>query len=356
MRLRILLRSTTLLCVAAASAFAQVRRPTRPTLRTPSATTPPPPAPTLTTFTLSLDSISGGPGANQPNGKVTLSGPAPAGGFQVTLTSDNPAVTVPAIIAVPPGGTETTFQVTTTVVSAPTAVQITARSGSVSVTDSFKLLLRVVSVTPEPTPPGDGTRAAWRVTLSGPAPAGGITPSAHIHSGGYGGGAAPCHPIPVFTQPFIPAGSTSGVVEIRVDQSIYKQWPWIVVYGYYAAPILQFMARPAALASVDGPAAPLRGGTTGYATVRLNGTAPSQGCAQVDAATYDREYTFYFSSNSPVVQVPASTRVDPGQSTRPFAVTAGAVQSPQTATITVSKRAINGQLTAVKQVAITVTP
>lgn len=307
-----------LLCVAATSVSAQVRRPTRTPVRTPSTTTPPPPAPVLTALTLSLDSISGGPGPNQPNGKVTLSGAAPTGGFQVTLTSDNPAVTVPAIIAVPPGATETTFQVTTTVVSAPTAVQITARSGSQSLTDNFKLLLRVVSVTPEPTPPGDGTRAAWRVTLSGPAPAGGITPSAHIHTGGYGSGAAPCAPIPMFTQPFIPPGTTSGIVEIQVDQTTYKSWPWIVVYGYYATPILQFMALPPVLTTVQVPTS-LRGGSTDYASLQLSGSTPSQGCMKVNAAGYDREFTFYFSSSSSVVQVPASTRFDLSKARDPSA-------------------------------------
>ena len=354
---RIVIRSATLLCVAATSALAQGRRPTRPGLRAPTGTTPPPAA-VLAAFTLSVDSISGGPSTYQPNGKVTLSAPAPTGGLQISLASDNSAVTVPALIAVPPTATEKTFPITTAIVSSPSIARISALSGSVRLTDSLKVLLRVISATPEPTPPGDGTRAAWRVTLSGPAPAGGITLAAHIMSSGPGSiGSHHCFPYPVFTQPHIAAGTTSGVVDIRVDPSMYRVWPWTVLYGHHATPNLQFIARPPALASVDVPAT-LTGGTAGYGTVRLTGTTPSQGCATWPAQDiiYNQEYTFYFSSNSQAVQVPASARVDPAQSERPFSLTASTVQTQQTATITVSKKNSAGQLVQLKQVTVTVTP
>jgi len=308
------------LCIANAIGAAQVRQPPRTRTGALTPTTTPPSAPTLTVSTLSHDSISGGPGPNQPNGKVTLSGPALTGGLQVTLASNNAAVTIPASVVVPAGATEITFPLTTAVVAAPAMVQITARSGSVSLTDSFKLLLRIVSLTPEPAPPGDGTRAAWRVTLSGPAPAGGITPTARINAGSYGGGTTPCQPTPVFTQPFIPAGSTSGVLEIRADPSLYKAWPWVVVYGYHAAIAYpsEFLTRPSRLTAVDVPAT-ITGGTASSANLRLSGATPGQSCAAYSSgAVYDLEYTFYFRSSSPLVQLPVYTRVDPGQSERAF--------------------------------------
>jgi hypothetical protein len=53
-------------------------------------------------------------------GKVTLTGKAPAGGVQITLTSTNAAVTIPSSVTVPAGSTSVTF-----LVSAPTPVSVT---------------------------------------------------------------------------------------------------------------------------------------------------------------------------------------------------------------------------------------
>lgn len=93
---RVVANAAVLLCMATMSVAAQVRRPPRPGIRTPNATSPPA-APVLAAFAVNYDSVTSGPGPNQPNGKVTLSGAAPTGEVQVTLTSDNPAVTIPAL-------------------------------------------------------------------------------------------------------------------------------------------------------------------------------------------------------------------------------------------------------------------
>src|SRR2546422_4190253 len=92
---------------------------------TPSA--PPP----LSSLALNPASVVGG--AQSSTGTVTLSGPAPAGGAQVTLSSSNTAVaSVPSSVTVPAGATSATFTVTTSAVAASTPVTISASYGGVS--------------------------------------------------------------------------------------------------------------------------------------------------------------------------------------------------------------------------------
>ncbi|MGB4786379.1 MAG: hypothetical protein WAQ77_16825, partial [Candidatus Acidiferrum sp.] len=93
--------------------------------RSASLTVTPPPAPTLSSLTLNPTSVRGG---MQPStGKVTLSGPAPAGGAQVALSSSNPgAASVPSSVIVPAGATGATFTVNTSVVFFSTSVRISA--------------------------------------------------------------------------------------------------------------------------------------------------------------------------------------------------------------------------------------
>src|SRR5687768_8909395 len=130
-----------LLCFAETAAFAQVRQPPRTRTGTLTPRTPPP---ALTMLTLGHDSISGG--FVFPTGRVALSGAAPTGGLLVTLTSDNAAATVPQSVNVIAGQTQAQFSIATAPVTAPIFARITARAGSATLTDSLKLLLRVVSV------------------------------------------------------------------------------------------------------------------------------------------------------------------------------------------------------------------
>lgn len=69
-------------------------------------------------------SLRGGVGST---GEVELSGPAPSGGFAVTLSSGDPAVaTVPARVTVPARATTAQFPITTRRVAKVTGVTITA--------------------------------------------------------------------------------------------------------------------------------------------------------------------------------------------------------------------------------------
>jgi len=85
----------------------------------------PPPAPSLSSLTLNPTTVTGG--AQSSTGTVTLSGPAPAGGVQVTLSSDNTAAArVPSSVIVPAGATSASFTVNTSVVLLSTSATISA--------------------------------------------------------------------------------------------------------------------------------------------------------------------------------------------------------------------------------------
>jgi uncharacterized repeat protein (TIGR03803 family) len=92
----------------------------------------------LWSLTLSPASVKGG---NSCTGKVTLSSPAPVGGFVVTFASSAASVTVPPTIKIPAGRTSATFSVKTTSVSAAVSATILASAGET--TESSVLTVRV---------------------------------------------------------------------------------------------------------------------------------------------------------------------------------------------------------------------
>ena len=63
-------------------------------------------------------------------GTVTLTGPAPTGGFVIKLTSSDPSATVPATVTVPAGKSSATFKVSHTKVTGQTSVTLTATHGT----------------------------------------------------------------------------------------------------------------------------------------------------------------------------------------------------------------------------------
>ena len=80
-------------------------------------------------------------GVQSSTGTVTLSGPAPAGGAQVTLSSSNGAANVAASVTVPAGSSSATFTVNTSVVMVSTSATISASYNSTTQTASLAVLL-----------------------------------------------------------------------------------------------------------------------------------------------------------------------------------------------------------------------
>jgi trimeric autotransporter adhesin len=137
--------------------------------------------PALESLTLDPNTVVGG---NPSTGTVALNGPAPAGGLQVQLSSNNPNVaSVPPSVTIPAGQRSATFTVNTQAVASQTQVTITAtlngrsRSATLTVNPRPVVIERVEVFAPNPVIDDDGQqfpvagrRVNVRITLREPAP------------------------------------------------------------------------------------------------------------------------------------------------------------------------------------------
>jgi len=98
----------------------------------------PPPPPTVSSLTLNPANVFGG---QSSTGTVTLTGPAPAGGAQVLLSSSNSAASVPSSVIVPAGATTATFTVNTSFVLISTSATISASYNGTTRTATLGILL-----------------------------------------------------------------------------------------------------------------------------------------------------------------------------------------------------------------------
>jgi hypothetical protein len=92
--------------------------------------------PVVNVSTVNVNPVEGG---FATTGTVTLSIPAQAGGATVTLSSNSPLVTLPAFVTVPAGTTNAAFSVTTSSVTASTAVPVSASYNGLTVSSSLTL-------------------------------------------------------------------------------------------------------------------------------------------------------------------------------------------------------------------------
>lgn len=139
--------------------------------------------PTVDWLSLSTPAVAGSMAAQ---GVITLARAAPAGGATVLLSSSDPAVaSVPSSLWVPPGSSGATFTVTTSAVSIPTEVAITAvidgapRVAILSVNPALPLPGENLLTSPESI--GDGRWAAWGGGIV-VTPASAIAPDGTLHA------------------------------------------------------------------------------------------------------------------------------------------------------------------------------
>ena len=130
-------------------------------------------APSIASFATDPASITGG---NSVTATITLSDPAPVGGLTIALSSNNGAVSVPVAITVAAGELAATFDVNTSNVLVPQAVNISATlNGSISNAPLTVNPLLVTSVTVSSQSVAGGVSTTGTLTMSGPAPVGGIS-------------------------------------------------------------------------------------------------------------------------------------------------------------------------------------
>ena len=167
--------------------------------------TVPPPA-TLSSFTVSPTSVTGGTAST---GTVRLPSAAPTGGAIVSLSSNQPgAASVPSSVTVAAGATSAIFTITT-FASAGTTVQLAATLGNSTLFAALGVnppspTAALSSVAVSPTAVVGGTSATGTVRLSAAAPSGGALVSLSDSS------SAASLPASVT----VPAGSTSATFTI----------------------------------------------------------------------------------------------------------------------------------------------
>jgi hypothetical protein len=129
----------------------------------------------LNSLAVNPSSVTGG---QSTTGTVGLSGPAPANGALVTLSSANPAATLPSSVTVPANATSANFMVSTTAVGSTTLGNITAaysgvtKSVTLAVNPSVPAALSTMTLSP--TTVVGGSNSIGSVTLTKAAPAGGL--------------------------------------------------------------------------------------------------------------------------------------------------------------------------------------
>jgi len=279
--------------------------------------------PQLSGFSCASASIGG---AGTDVCTVTISDPAPTGGFRVGLSSNNSAVTTPPAVMVAANATSAQFTATGSVVSAAQSVALTANDGIVA--ESFALVLNP----PLPTLSiGVASVAFGNVAVNTPA-----TKTVTLNSTGTG---------PVTISGAIVTGAgftlTSG------------SFPLTVNAGKSATLTVQF--DPSAEGAATGQlTVTSNSSTNGTAVVALNGTGIPQlsglscNSASISGAVTDvcivtinqpaptGGFRVVLSSNNAVVTVPAVVMVAPNASSAQFTATGSVVSAAQSVTLTAS--------------------
>lgn len=267
----------------------------------------------VTVTPLSLGTVLAIPGEVEGGTNDTvrpqLTGPAPAGGAQVSLTSSNPALApLPASVTIPAGSSSTPITVSTGVVTAKTTVTFTATwNGSTAtgqvVIDPIDTPISLV-LSPSTTDGPNGSSGV--ITVANPAPSNGVAVDvtssnpavASVESPALVGNASTKAGFNITTTEVTSATdvtitATAGGVSVQATLTVIPTPP--------PAPALQAVTvNPGSVA----------GGSSATGTATLNVPAPAGG-AVVTLAT----------SNATAARVPASVTVPAGSTSATFTVT-----------------------------------
>lgn len=286
-------------------------------------------APGSSTAAVSLSSLAVNPasvaGGNSSTGTVTLSGPAPASGAQVALSSSNTtAARVPASVTVAAGATSATFTASTSVVSASTAVTIsaayagTSKTASLTVQPAAPPAVTLSSLSLNPTSVVGGNSSTGTVTLSGPAPTGG----AQIALSSSNTSVAR---VPASVS--VAAGATSAT--FTASTSVVTASTVVTLSAAYGG-----VTRSASLTVQPVPApAPTLSSLTLSPTSVVGGVQTSRGTVTLSAPAPAGGALITLSSSSGAASVPSSVIIPAGASSGSFTVNTSAVLISTSATI-----------------------
>jgi hypothetical protein len=257
---------------------------------------------------LSSSSVVGG---TPVTAVLTLTTTAPAGGAVVSLASSSAAVVVPASVTIPEGTNTLSFSVATTSAAASTTITATYAGANQTAT----LVTTVVTVAALETVflsnsvSVAGTQLQGTVTLTAPAPAGGLAVSLASST---------------------PVASVPGSVVVRPGQTT-------------ATFAVEIGASPTALTATITASASGVTRTTSLTigqlalSVMLNsvpGGIPDTGVVSVPAPAPDGGALIALTSNSPNATVPATVTIPAGGTSQTFTIATVDAPPTQTAMIT----------------------
>jgi pimeloyl-ACP methyl ester carboxylesterase len=277
----------------------------------------------LSSFTITPSTIVGG---YSPQGSVFLTGPAPAGGAVVNLSSNNTHfVQVPTsqTVTVQPGYTSAGFPITTSFTSGTVGATITASYNNTMYGAGLTVLpVAATGVTFYPSNVDAGSPAQFTVYLNGPAPAG---TSVSLTS------SSPSV-LQVPGSVAVPTGSTSVSVT-GTTFSISSQTN-VTVTATYNGGSAQGSASvvPLSLIGFSLSGSEVTGGSSVTGTVWLSDIAPSGGV------------NVSLSSASNLVQVPPTATIPSGSSSTTFTATTSGVGSVNNVTLTASYNGVSYNL------------
>jgi len=271
-------------------------------------------SPVVAAVTVSPNTLVAGLSAT---GTITLSGPAPAGGQLVSLSTNNVSATVPATVNVPQGATSATFSVTTVSVPADVTVTITASANLRS--SSATLLLKRTAIdavnTQKNSVPG-GESLSGSVSLTGNAGVGGLKVDLSVND--------PSASLPASVT--IVSGQLFAAFSVSTFPVLDDRVITIRASADGLVKTKQITVERPRLAVVQLSPSSFAGGEQVQGTIRLTGIAPAGGI--VVALT----------SSDAAVAVPASVTVEPGMSEVTFDVTVRPVTTNKDVDISATHR------------------
>ncbi|MBN9658547.1 MAG: carboxypeptidase regulatory-like domain-containing protein [Acidobacteria bacterium] len=251
---------------------------------------------------------------------VVMSGPAPAGGLAVGLSSSNPALAPPATITIPAGATSSGyFTIPTNPVSAPISVIVTATAGGVSKTATIQVkppALSGFTASPATISGGKAITNAL-LTLDGPAgPSGAVVTISSSD--------ASMSPPATFT---IPAGASSSGYFTIPTNAVSAATPVTLTASFGGvSKSLAFTVKPPSLLTFTASPLTIVGGKPiTVASLTLDGPAGAAGA------------TVTLVSNNPSIVPPATVTIPAGATVSAnFVMNTSAVSASVQVTVTAS--------------------
>lgn len=276
----------------------------------------------LNTLVVSPQTVTGGSSAT---GMIGLTAPAPAGGANVAVSSSSNLVQS-ATVAVPSGSVFAPFTLATSPVNSVTNVNLAASYGGASQDVVLTLvppLPFVAALSFSPSTVESGSSTTGTVTLTAPAPLGGVLVNLSSNS---------VSSVVNVSGVIVQAGSTTGTFTLHTSPIGFIAPVTIVAsYNGTSASTMLTIVPPgtplAPSALILNPSS-IIGGTLSTGTILLTGPAPANGAL------------LSIASDNPAVPVPPTVNVPSGANSTVFAVSTASVSSVSTATITISYNGI----------------